>query len=305
MEKNPLLVVLIGPTGVGKSDLAIALAEHYNMGVISADSRQVYKEIPIGTAAPSSEDLNSCKHYFIGTKSITEPYSASLYEQDVLSLLNILFRERNIALVTGGSMMYVDALCHGIDEIPDVKPEVRKAVYTRWEQEGLENILEELKDLDPVYYKNVDKKNYKRVLHGYEICLSTGRPFSSYHTRAKKERPFDILKIGIILPRPLLYERINRRVCKMIEAGLEKEARAVYEHRNLNALNTVGYKEMFAYMDGDISLAEAIRQIQKNSRVYARKQLTWWKRQDDIHWFEPTEKEAIIALIDSKIAENP
>lgn len=296
-QEKPLLVILIGPTGIGKSDLAIRLALRLNIGVISADSRQIYRELPIGTAAPTDEDCARCQHFFIGTKSICEPYSASQYEQDALRLLDELYHKQSVALVTGGSMMYIDALCDGIDDMPDVKPEIRKAVYQRWEEEGLSNILEELWVLDPIYYERVDHQNYKRVLHGYEVCLSAGKPFSSFHTRTVKERPFRALKVGLKMPREMLYERINQRVVKMMDLGLLEEARKVYPYRNLNALNTVGYKELFAYFDGQLSLDDAITKIQKNSRVYARKQETWWKKQTDIHWFSPADETDILDLI--------
>ncbi len=301
MTERPTLIVLLGSTGVGKSNLAISLARHFGIGIISADSRQIYREIPIGTAAPSLQDLTAVPHYFIGTRSVQEAYSAASYEQDALQLLSDLFTKKTIALVTGGSMMYIDALCYGIDDIPDVKPEIRASVYARWEKEGLYHILEELRILDPVYHEKVDHQNYKRVLHGYEVCISSGRPFSSFHSGIRQQRPFDIIKIGIERPRAELYERINRRVNLMMEAGLEAEARSVYPMKHLNALNTVGYKELFAYFDGIISYEEAIRRIQKNSRVYARKQQTWWKRQSDIHWFSAKNPSAIIDFLNGRI----
>ncbi len=301
MTEHPTLIVLLGSTGVGKSDLAISLACHWGIGIISADSRQIYREIPIGTAAPCSQDLAAVPHYFIGTRSVQEAYSAASYEQDALRLLSELFAQKPIALATGGSMMYIDALCYGIDDIPDVKPEIRESVYARWREEGLSGILDELRTLDPVYYEKVDHQNHKRVLHGYEICISSGRPFSSFHSGIKQQRPFDIIKIGIERPRTELYERINKRVNLMIEAGLEAEARSVYPLKHLNALNTVGYKELFAYFDGTITYEEAIRQIQKNSRVYARKQQTWWKRQSDIHWFPATPPSVIMDFLNGRL----
>ena len=232
-------------------------------------------------------------HYFVGTHSVTEGYSAASYEADVLRLLEGLFVDHPIQLLSGGSMMYIDAVCRGIDEIPDVDPAIRTEVWHRYETQGLAPILTELEQLDPRYYATVDHQNYKRVLHGYEVCLSTGRPFSSFHTGQAKHRPFDIIKIGLTREREELYARIDDRVLQMMSLGLEAETRAVYPHRHLNALNTVGYKELFAYFDGMISLEEAIRLIQRNSRHYARKQRTWWKRDPEVHWYHPEDIEGI------------
>ena len=226
-------------------------------------------------------------HYFVGTHSVTEGYSAASYEVDVLHLLEKLFSDHPIQLLSGGSMMYIDAVCRGIDEIPDVDPAIRAEVWHRYEAGGLAPILSELEHLDPRYYATVDHHNYKRVLHGYEVCLSSGRPFSSFHTGQAKSRPFDIIKVGLTREHEDLYARIDERVLQMMSLGLEAEARAVYPYRHLNALNTVGYKELFAYFDGTISLDEAIRLIQRNSRHYARKQLTWWKRDSEVHWYHP------------------
>lgn len=299
---TPLLIILLGPTGVGKTELSIRLAQYVNSPILSIDSRQIFRQLPIGTAAPSPTDQIAIRHHFIGTHSITQTYSAAQYEADALTLLDQYYRAGHTSVIaTGGSMMYIDALVRGIDFIPDVDPEVRSAVWKRYEDEGLDGIANELRLLDPIYYSKVDPNNYKRLLHAYEICLSSGKPFSSYHTHQAKERPFDVLKIGLTRPREELYERINLRVLKMIEQGLVEEARSVYPYRNLNALNTVGYKELFSYFDGQISLEEAIRQIQRNTRIYARKQLTWWNRDQAIHWFHPSEQEQIIQLIASSM----
>lgn len=292
------LIVFLGPTGVGKTELSLRLAGHFSAPIVSADSRQIYREIPIGTAAPSSEELGAAEHFLIGARSIHQPYSASLYEQEALALLEQLFSSHEYVILSGGSMMYIDAVCHGIDDMPDVDPEVRDMVYRRYEEEGLEPILAQLRELDPVYYDRVDKQNYKRVLHGLEVCLSTGRPFSSYHTGQRRDRPFEIIKIGLNRPREELYERINLRVEQMFASGLEQEARVVYPYRQLNALNTVGYKELFAYFDEAIDLDEAKRQIQRNSRIYARKQLTWWQRDAEIRWFAPSELDEIISYVE-------
>lgn len=292
-DQRPTLIVLLGPTGVGKTALGIQLALQLGCSILSADSRQIYRELPIGTAAPTPEERAAVSHYFVGTHSVTEGYSAASYEADALSLLESLFADHPIQLLSGGSMMYIDAVCRGIDEIPDVDPAIRTEVWHRYETQGLAPILTELEQLDPRYYVTVDHQNYKRVLHGYEVCLSSGRPFSSFHTGQAKSRPFDIIKIGLTREREELYARIDERVLQMMSLGLEAEARAVYPHRHLNALNTVGYKELFAYFDGMISLEEAIRLIQRNSRHYARKQLTWWKRDPEVHWYHPEDIEGI------------
>ena len=286
-DQRPTLVVLLGPTGVGKTALGVQLASKLGCSILSADSRQIYRELPIGTAAPTPEERVAVPHYFVGTHSVTEGYSAASYEVDVLHLLEKLFSNHPIQLLSGGSMMYIDAVCRGIDEIPDVDPAIRAEVWHRYETGGLAPILSELEHLDPRYYATVDHHNYKRVLHGYEVCLSSGRPFSSFHTGQAKSRPFDIIKIGLSREREELYARIDERVLQMMSLGLEAEARAVYTYRHLNALNTVGYKELFAYFDGTIPLDEAISLIQRNSRHYARKQLTWWKRDPEVRWYHP------------------
>ena len=300
----PTLIVLVGPTGVGKTALSICLAQYFGCSIISADSRQIFREIPIGTAAPSVEEQAAVPHYFVGTRSVAEPYSAAAFESEVLELLPQLFDESPSAtvLLSGGSMMYVDAITKGIDSIPDVPEEVRSAVWSRYESDGLEGILAELRLLDPAYYRSVDPKNYKRVLHGYEVCLATGRPFSSFHTGQRKARPFRIVQVGLTRDREELYERIDRRVELMLEAGMVEEARQVYPLRSLNALNTVGYKELFSYFDAAIDLPEAVRLIQRNSRHYARKQLSWWRRNPEICWFHPDDWESIVKHI---LTEEP
>lgn len=288
------LVILLGPTGVGKTELSLRVAEHFHSPIISSDSRQLYKDIPIGTAAPTPEQMARVKHYMVGTLSLTDYYSASNFEEDVISLLQTLHRTTPTVVMTGGSMMYIDAVCKGIDDIPIVTPEIREAIYAQYEREGLENILRELKASDPVHYQEVDRMNYKRVIHAVEICRMTGKPYSSFRTHIKKERPFKIIKIGLTRDREELYDRINRRVDQMMADGLLEEARKVYPFRHLNSLNTVGYKELFMYFDGEWSLDMAIEKIKRNSRVYARKQMTWFKRDKDIKWFHPDEEEAIL-----------
>ena len=296
-DQRPTLVVLLGPTGVGKTALGVQLARQLGCSILSADSRQIYRELPIGTAAPTPEERAAVPHYFVGTHSITKGYSAASYEADVLRLLEELFANHPIQLLSGGSMMYIDAVCQGIDEIPDVDPTIRQEVWHRYETRGLAPILAELEHLDPSYYATVDHCNYRRVLHGYEVCLSSGRPFSSFHTGQPKSRPFNIIKLGLSREREELYTRIDERVLQMMSLGLEEEVRAVYPYRHLNALNTVGYKELFAYFDGMISLSEAIRLIQRNSRHYARKQLTWWKRDPEVHWYHPNAQDDLLRAI--------
>ena len=300
------LIVITGPTGVGKTELCLQIAEHYGIDIINADSRQIFAEIPIGTAAPTAEQMQRVRHYFVGSHHIGDYYSASSYEQDVLELLpNLqhpsLTPHHPIALLAGGSMMYIDAVCNGIDDIPNIREDIRNEMKRRLEVEGLDSLLEELSRLDPEHYAIVDRKNPRRILHALEICHQTGRTYTSFRTGEKRKRPFNIIKIGLNCDRDELYERINQRVLDMIGQGLEQEARAMLPYRELNALNTVGYKEMFQYFDGAIPLEEAIRQIQSNSRRYARKQLTWYKRDAEIKWFSPENIKEIINYIDFRL----
>lgn len=290
----PTLVVLLGATGVGKTALSIEIARALGAEIVSADSRQVFREIPIGTAAPSPAERAAVPHHLIGHRSIHEPYSAAQYETEATQIINDLHTRLPYVVASGGSMMYIDALCQGIDEIPDVDPEVREGVWARYHAEGLDGILGELSLLDPEYYASVDRHNYKRVLHGYEVCLSSGKPFSSFHTGVARPRPWRTIKIGLRRERAELYDRIDRRVLEMVRSGLIDEARQVYPYRDLNALNTVGYKELFAHFSGEIPESEAIRLIQRNSRHYARKQMTWWQRDPSIRWHHPDEAETIL-----------
>lgn len=291
------LVVITGPTGVGKSDTAVWLARELNAEIISADSRQLYRDIPIGTAAPTAEQMAEVKHHFVGTLSLEEYYSAAQFEDDVMQLLPQLFARSPYVVMCGGSMMYVDAVCKGIDNIPTISDEIRREVVERFEHDGAEAMREELRRLDPVYYNQVDLKNHKRVIHAVEICLQAGRPYSELRTNSVKQRPFRIVKIGLNLPREQLFDRINRRVEKMIEAGLVDEARRFYPQRHLNSLNTVGYKELFAWMDGTMDYDTAVARIQKNTRVYAKKQLTWYAKDTDMHWFAPSDHQEILKLV--------
>lgn len=300
MNNGKTLIVLIGPTGVGKTDLSIRIAEKYNSPIISADSRQLYSELKIGTAAPSEEYLKRIKHYFVGTLKLTDYYSAAQYESDVMELLDALFKNHDTILLTGGSMMYIDAICKGIDDIPTVDSETRRMMMEKYENEGLERLCLELKLLDPEYYSIVDLKNPKRVIHALEICYMTGKTYTSFRTGNKKQRPFNILKIGLSRDRDELYERINRRVDIMISEGLIDEVKSVYKYKELNSLNTVGYKEIIQYLDGNWTLDYAIDKIKQNSRIYSRKQMTWFKRDNEINWFNPDNEEDIMEFIESK-----
>ncbi|MCI7008064.1 MAG: tRNA (adenosine(37)-N6)-dimethylallyltransferase MiaA [Parabacteroides sp.] len=291
------LITLLGPTGVGKTELSLKVAERFGSPIISSDSRQLYCDLPIGTAAPTPEQQARVKHYFVGTLKLTDYYSASQFETDVLALLAQLHTTTPHVVMTGGSMMYIDAVCKGIDDIPTVTPEIREAIYQQYAQEGLAPILEELKAADPQHYEEVDRQNYKRVIHAVEICRMTGKPYSSFRTNTIKSRPFRIIKIGLTRDREELYDRINRRVDMMMEEGLLEEARRVYPFRTLNALNTVGYKELFNYFSGEWTLDLAIEKIKRNSRVYARKQMTWFKHDPEIHWFHPEEEDKIFQFL--------
>ena len=297
MSSAKTLIVITGPTAVGKTALCLDIAQHFGIPIINADSRQIYKELKIGTASPTEEQLAKVKHYFVGSLSLNDYYSASLFEQQTMEILEREFAKSDYALMAGGSMMYIDAVCDGIDDIPTVDDHTREMLKARLSSEGLEPLVEELKKLDPEYYEIVDKQNPRRVVHGLEICLMTGKTYTSFRKREKKQRPFRILKIGLNRDREELYNRINQRVDEMMDEGLLAEARNLYPMRHLNALNTVGYKEMFAYLDGTWTLEEAVERIKGNTRRYARKQLTWYKKDEQIRWFHPDEKENIISYI--------
>jgi tRNA dimethylallyltransferase len=281
------LIALLGPTGVGKTDVAVRLALHFGTEIISADSRQFFREMKIGAATPSPEQLSRVKHHFIGFLSVKDYYSSSLFERDVLEILPRLFREHPVVIMTGGSGLYIDAVCEGIDDIPDVDPGAREKYIAKYRTEGIEGLRMALRILDPEHYSNIDLKNPKRIIRALEICETTGRPYSSFLTRGKKERDFAIAKTGLMLPRDVLYGRINARVDKMIADGLEDEAMKLYEYRNLNALNSLGYSELFDYFEGNTTRDEAIELIKRNTRRYAKRQMTWWSRQEDISWFDP------------------
>lgn len=283
------LIVITGPTGVGKTATAITLAQHLHCDIINADSRQIYRGIPICTAAPTAEELAAARHHFVAIKDLEESYSAAQFEGDVMELLPSLWRQGDYAVMCGGSMLYVDAVCRGIDQLPDISPEVRSAVKEKLQTHGLASLVEELERLDPQYASTIDRKNTSRVCHGVEICRQAGVPYSSLRTGMAKQRDFHIVKIALNTDREQLFDRINKRVDRMIEAGLEQEARSVYHLRHLNSLNTVGMKEMFALFDGTMDRDTAIQRIKKNTRVYAKKQLTWYRRDPEITWVTPAD----------------
>ena len=287
MDKT--LIVITGPTGVGKTAAAIELAQHLHCDIINADSRQIYRGIPICTAAPTPEEQAAVRHHFVEIKDLEESYSAAQFEADVLRLLPSLWQQGDHVVMCGGSMLYVDAVCRGIDNLPDIGPEVRQAVKEKLAREGLDSLVEELERLDPQYAAIIDRKNTSRVCHGVEICRQAGVPYSTLRTGAAKQRDFNIIKLALNIPRDQLFDRINTRVDRMIEAGLEQEARSVYHLRHLNSLNTVGMKEMFAVFDGTMDRDTAIARMKKNTRVYAKKQLTWYRRDPDITWCQPEE----------------
>ncbi len=298
------LLVLVGPTGVGKTELSLLLAERLGSPIINADSRQIYKDIEIGTASPTAEELARVEHFFVHTLALDEYYSAAEYEKDVMQLLPQLFQTHDTVLLSGGSMMYVDAVTKGIDDIPTVDEETREMLRHRFETEGLEPLLAELKLLDPQYYEIVDQRNHKRVVHALEICYMTGKPYSSFRTNSMKERPFRIVKFGLRRERENLFARINARVDKMMEQGLLQEARRVYPLRELNSLNTVGYKEMFKVIAGEWELPMAVERMKKNTRVYAKKQMTWYQHDADIHWLDADKMntQEMIKIIEEQIS---
>lgn len=291
------LIVIVGPTGVGKTALCLNIAKQLGTVIINADSRQMYREIPIGTAAPTEYELKTIRHFFVGNLSIGDYYNAAMFENDVLELLNKLFIDNDMVVMAGGSMMYIDAVCNGIDDIPTVSESVRLHVKEDYDRNGLVSMQRQLEKLDPEYYAIVDKNNPKRIIHAVEICLSAGKTYTSFRTNTKKERPFKIVKIGLIRERDELYKRIDLRVDKMLEAGLVEEARQMYPYKGLNALNTVGYKELFDHFDGKCTLDEAVFRIKYDTHKYCRKQLTWFKRDKDIQWFSPDNVEEIINYV--------
>jgi tRNA dimethylallyltransferase len=298
------LIVLTGATGIGKTKIGIQIAQHFNTEIVSADSRQIYREMNIGTAVPAIEDLKAVKHHFIQTHSVNEVYNASRYENEALDVIDSVLKTNNIVLLVGGSMLYINAVCQGIDLMPDADPEIREMLKDKLENEGLESLRFQLKKLDPDYYNSVDLKNPNRIIHALEISIMTGKPYSSFRSNQNKTRPFSIIKIGLNCDRKNLHNRINSRVDQMIEAGLENEARNLYHLKHLNALNTVGYRELFAFFDGKTTREEAIELIKRNSRRYARKQITWFRNDDEMNWFEPEQLKEITTFIENQISEK-
>ena len=294
------LIVIVGPTGSGKTDLSIRLARHFDAPVLSTDSRQIYRDLPVGTAQPSADQLAEAKHYFIATHDLTQTFSCGEFETQALELLEHLFTEGDTVIAVGGSGLYVKALCEGMDDFPPVDEELRRQLNTRLQEQGLEPLLEELRRRDPEYYSTVDRDNPSRVLRAVEVCMQTGMPYSSFRTGKRRERNFDIIKIGVDLPRDILYDRINRRVDQMLAQGLEEEARRVYPMRELNSLQTVGYRELFEYFDGTITFADAVELIKRNSRRYAKRQLTWFRRDESVEWFSPDDFDRITACIQQR-----
>lgn len=296
-----ILVVLVGPTAVGKTAHCIALAQHFGTEIVSSDSRQVYREMTIGTAVPSTDELSAVKHHLIQHKSIFAPYNASMFEQEALETIKKIHQRYDIVLATGGSGLYVDTLCHGIDELPDTDPQLRKELREDFEKNGIESLRRKLKKLDPDHYKRVDLKNHQRILKALEVTLSTGKPYSTYLTRSKAERPFHIIKLGLNMDRSVLHERIATRVDQMMEAGLLEEAKELFPHRELNALNTVGYRELFDFIEEKIPLEKAVELIKRNTRRYARKQISWFSRDVRMHWFAPENVKETIAFIEKQL----
>ena len=303
-SKQPTLIVVVGPTGSGKTSLAVALARHYSAPIISTDSRQFYRGLPIGTAQPTAEELSLAEHHFIADRDVEDDFNSGRYEHEALARLDELFKRHDVVIAVGGSGLYIQALCEGMDNLPEANDELRQSLKQRLESEGVEPLFEELRRLDPVYAEVVDRHNPARIMRALEVCITSGKPYSHQRKGERQQRPFRIVKIGTDLPRDVLYERINLRVDMMISEGLEAEARAMLPKRELNSLQTVGYREMFDYFDGRCSLDEAIELIKRNSRRYAKRQMTWFRRDAEVAWFSPHDIEPIISHIDTKILQN-
>ena len=300
-NKQNTLLIVVGPTASGKTRVALEIAKHFNTEIISADSRQIFKEIPIGTAAPNRDELSTVKHHFVGTLSILDNYNVSLFENDVLNLLEQKFKQHKLMVMAGGSGLYVDAVCNGIDDLPDPDEAIRKSLNKTLTEKGIQPLREQLKVLDPVYYNQIDLQNPKRLMRAIEVCLQTGKPYSQLRKNSPVRRPFNLVKIGLDMPRATLYERINHRTDKMIQEGWIEEAKSVFRYRNNNALNTVGYKELFKYFDGTWPLEKAVEKIKTNTRRYAKRQITWFKRDKSIRWFAPDDIQDILHFIEKSI----
>lgn len=298
------LIILTGPTGIGKTSTGLELAKYFKTEIVSSDSRQIYKELQIGTAVPAKEELAKIKHHLIQTHSILENFNVSKFENEAISIINSLFKKYNLVLLVGGSMLYIDAVCNGIDNMPDTDPEIRKMLKEKLDTEGIESLRFQLKKIDPDYYNSVDLKNTNRILHALELSILTGKPYSSFLSKSKKKRSFSIIKIGLNCQRDKLHNIINTRVDNMINEGLEDEARRLYHLKHLNALNTVGYREFFEFFEDKISREKAIELIKRNSRRYARKQLTWFRNDDEMNWFEQNQTKEIITFIENKISKK-
>jgi tRNA dimethylallyltransferase len=304
MMSNRELIVIVGPTGAGKTDLSLKVAAHFGAPILSTDSRQIYRELPIGTAQPDGTQLQQADHYFIASHSVTQEFNCGAFEVEALRLLERLFVDNEVVVAVGGSGLYVKALCEGLDDLPQADESLRRQLAERLATEGVQALAEELRTLDPLYYEQVDRQNPARVLRALEVCLLTGRPYSEQRHGANKVRNFTIRKVGVTLPREELYARIDHRVDLMMQAGLEAEARNVYAYRHSNALQTVGYKELFDYFDGRITLSEAVELIKRNSRRYAKRQLTWFRRDADIRWFSPLAVDEVLSWLDAQIAKR-
>ena len=301
MPEKKFLIVIAGPTAVGKTELCLKLAQYLETEIVSADSRQFYKEMTIGTAKPTNDELALVKHHFINSHSIRENYSVGKYENDALAVLDTIFEQKNTAILTGGSGLFIQVLCDGIDEMPETKPEIREVLTKRLENEGLEILVNELEELDPEYHKQVDKANPQRILRALEVCLSSGKTYSSFRQQKKAERPFEIIKIGLTRPREELYARIDQRMDNMLHEGLLEEARSLYPYKTHNALQTVGYKEIFDFIDGLYDWDEAVRLLKRNSRRYAKRQMTWFNKDKAFYWFEAGDFEKIQKFLEEKI----
>jgi len=298
------LIVIVGPTAVGKTSVSINLAKHYQSEILSADSRQFFKELEIGTAKPSNEELSAVQHHFINTHSIKQPYDVGEYEKDAIQLLEKKFEKYETLFLVGGSGLYVNAICNGLDKFPAKDEKLRKTLNEQYAEEGLEVLISRLKSVDPEYLKIVDQKNPQRIIRALEVSISTGQPYSSFRSENKIKRPFEIIKIGLKMERELLYKRIDQRMEEMIVNGLFEEARSFSSLQDLNALQTVGYKEIFGHFNGEYDKHEAIRLLKRNSRRYAKRQLTWFKKDTEIKWFDPSQVDEMISYIDNKISES-